>query len=109
MADNFNAATPFSDLSQGNLELGVELYRALQVDPDYVAKNPQVLDKLRKVTDYLSDDPDPVFTLHSVIRKNTNPNIDNLDYMLTYVMLKEKKGNLTKEIERTDKDLTFYE
>ena len=100
--------SPFEDLEVNDMEVGVELYKALNLSRAEFADGTQTA-KLKDIAEFLNNHPDPVFIIRSVIRSNKNPNIKNIDHLWTYVQLNNKKRDLENRINKLNNELKYYE
>ena len=100
--------TSFSEMGVNNIELGVALHRYLGLN-SIENQQPDNMNKVREISEFFNDHPEAVGTLERVARSNKNPNIKNVDHLLSFVSLSKEKFSLLNKIDDLNKQLKFYE
>lgn len=106
MDSNFDTRNTFTDTGVNDIGVGVALYQAIGVKP-YDNKDPNFLEKMRYITDYLNQHPDPHYIIGK-IRNNKSPNMSNIDFIHSYVMLVRKKDDMENELKKISKEIEYY-
>lgn len=103
-----SSGTEFSDIGANDIELGMTLYNATGLG-HMEMKDPANISKLKEVAEFFENHPDPIFAINSVKNSNKNPNVNNLEHLLTYVRLQKEKFSLLNKIEDLKNQLKYYE
>lgn len=105
--DTTTNKTIFDDNGVNDTELGVVLFSQLGLS-DGELSSPMNQMKIKEISAFLDGHPDPLFVVNSVLRSNTNPDIKNVDHLLTFVKLQTQKQGLVDQLEENKKQLSFY-
>jgi len=97
----------FSENGIGDALVGAELFRALEISASDLA-SPQVQGRVREIAEFLGNQQDPLFTIGRV-KNNKSPHMSNLEYLHGYVQLQKSRERVSKELEKLNKDISFYE
>ena len=89
------------------LDVGTKLIRVLDVTEGDL-RSPMNESKLIELAEFLNEHPDPHFILE-MTKYNKSPHMNNLDFLVGYTQLNKKKVQLSKELDKVDKDIKFYE
>jgi len=98
----------FTDNGINNIDLGVELFKGLNMDPAEFS-NPTNNSMVREIAEFMENHPEPTGIISSVLSKKTNPSVRNLDHLYNYVQLSKKRESLRSEMDKLTSELKYYE
>lgn len=102
-----NDGSVIGELGANDILVGTELFRTLKMTSGDMT-DPQKFHKMREITKFLNEHPDPLFIIGSVTRSNNNPNRENLDHLFDFVQLTKEKGALSDKLDNINNELKLY-
>lgn len=87
--------------------IGTTLFKALGMNP-HLAQDPVISAKMREISTYFENHPDPIFAIKSIERSRKTTTQSALDHFSSYVGLQNERAQLKDKIKEVDKQLDFY-
>ncbi len=90
-----------------DLSVGVALFDAIKISPAHL-QDPMIFAKFLEIVEFLNAHPDPHYIISRTM-KNKSAEMDNLDYLHSYIRLNKKEMELEQQIGKVKEDMAYYE
>ncbi len=102
-------ASPLEEMNIHDIAVGTALWSRLRMYDFEFTRNPSNMSKLQELSSYLNKHPNPMYVIDVIGSHNTSPNMNNLDYLLSYAKLDMQRSELKQKLESTESELKRYE
>ena len=107
MEQQSNLQNTFTDLGF-DIERGVEIFQLLNIQGKDLLSPIQVA-KLKELSDFVGKYSGGIDLIRRVIINNKNPQMENIDYLTSYVRLQNKKIEQSKLLDDLNEQIKLYE
>ena len=101
-------STSFTDMGVNDIGLGVALHETLGLN-EFDLQIPGNMNKLREIAEFMNEYPEAISTVERVARANKNPNIKNIDHMISFVAISKEKLRILDGLDDINNQLKHYE
>ena len=106
--DDQQAELKFSDIGFNSIENAVDVFKSLNVT-EVTLKNPIEWQKLKEIASFTNQFSDATSLINGVLARKTTPDVPLIDYVWTYIKLRQECIQKQEQVRRLEQEISIYE